>query len=88
MGMPLVGIGLLYRQGYFSQTIDDEGNQGATYADSDFSELPVELVTVDGGADLRVKCRASGAQRRAAGLARLRGPRQAPSARYRRAGER
>jgi starch phosphorylase len=54
MGVPLVGIGLLYRQGYFSQTIDDDGNQGATYADSDFSELPVDLVTADGGADLRV----------------------------------
>ena len=54
MGMPLVGIGLLYRQGYFFQTIDGEGNQGATYADSDFSELPVELVTVDGDAALRV----------------------------------
>src|SRR5437773_8303874 len=54
IGVPLVGIGLLYRQGYFSQTIDDDGNQGATYADSDFSELPVDLVTADGGADLRV----------------------------------
>jgi glycogen phosphorylase len=53
MGVPLVGIGLLYRQGYFFQTIDGAGNQGATYADSDFSELPVELVTVDGN-DLRV----------------------------------
>src|SRR5438270_1541348 len=52
--VPFVGIGLLYRQGYFSQTIDGEGNQGATYTDSDFSELPVELVTVDGGADMRV----------------------------------
>ena len=54
LGVPLVGIGLLYRQGYFFQTIDGEGNQGATYADSDFSELPVEVVTLDGGADLRV----------------------------------
>src|ERR1700681_1100727 len=54
LSIPLVGIGLLYRQGYFSQTIDGEGNQGATYADSDFSDLPVQLVTVDGGADLRV----------------------------------
>ena len=54
MGVPLIGVGLLYRQGYFSQTIDGEGNQGATYADSNFSELPVELVTADDGADLRV----------------------------------
>jgi starch phosphorylase len=60
MGVPLVAIGLLYRQGYFSQTIDGEGNQGATYADSDFSELPVELVTVEGGADLRVSIELQG----------------------------
>jgi len=60
MGVPLVAIGLLYRQGYFSQTIDSEGNQGATYADSDFSELPVELVTVEGGADLRVSIELQG----------------------------
>jgi starch phosphorylase len=60
MSVPLVGIGLLYRQGYFFQTIDGEGNQGATYADSDFSELPVELVTVDGGADLRVSVELQG----------------------------
>jgi starch phosphorylase len=60
LGLPLVGIGLLYRQGYFFQTIDGEGNQRATYADSDFSELPVDLVTVDGGADLRVSVELQG----------------------------
>ncbi|TMH02283.1 MAG: glycosyltransferase family 1 protein, partial [Betaproteobacteria bacterium] len=42
--VPLVGVGLLYRQGYFFQTIDGEGNQQATYADSDFEELPITLL--------------------------------------------
>ena len=39
--LPFVGVGLLYRQGYFQQTIDGEGNQVAHYADSNFSDLPV-----------------------------------------------
>ena len=39
--LPFVGVGLLYRQGYFQQTIDHEGNQHATYHDSDFDALPV-----------------------------------------------
>ena len=38
MRLPFVCIGLLYRQGYFHQTIDTEGNQQALYADSDFED--------------------------------------------------
>ena len=52
--LPLTGVGLLYRQGYFAQTIDAEGNQHANYADSNFAELPVELVRGDDGKELRV----------------------------------
>ena len=52
--VPLVGVGLLYRQGYFFQTIDSEGNQRATYADSDFDELPITLLAKEDGTDLRV----------------------------------
>jgi starch phosphorylase len=51
---PLTGVGLLYRQGYFSQTIDAEGNQHANYTDSSFDELPVELVRNEDGRELRV----------------------------------
>ncbi len=54
MRMPFVGVGLLYRQGYFQQTIDSEGNQHVTYSDSDFDDLPVTLVTDDAGAELRI----------------------------------
>src|SRR5205807_8674980 len=55
MRIPFVGVGLLYRQGYFQQRIDAEGRQHVTYADSDFVELPVELVHADGGSELRVQ---------------------------------
>lgn len=41
LGVPLVGVGLLYRQGYFQQCIDAEGRQHARFEDLDFSHLPV-----------------------------------------------
>jgi len=54
MRLPFVGVGLLYRQGYFQQTIDSEGNQHVAYSDSDFDDLPVTVVTDETGAELRV----------------------------------
>ncbi|MBL8472146.1 MAG: alpha-glucan family phosphorylase [Rhodocyclaceae bacterium] len=53
--LPLVGIGLLYRQGYFSQTIDKHGNQQAAYADSDFDDLPVAPVLDPDGKPLVIQ---------------------------------
>ena len=44
MGLPFIGVGLLYRQGYFHQTLDANGKQQATYTDSDFDDLPVAPV--------------------------------------------
>lgn len=44
MGLPFIGIGLLYRQGYFQQTLNADGQQHATYNDSDFDDLPVSPV--------------------------------------------
>ncbi len=41
LGLPFVGIGFLYPQGYFTQYIDDEGVQKAIYEKLDFSEAPV-----------------------------------------------
>lgn len=54
LGLPFVGIGLLYRQGYFFQTIDNEGNQHAQYADSDFDDLPISPLVRKDGAELKV----------------------------------
>ena len=39
--LPFIGVGLLYRQGYFHQTIDSEGNQIASNSDSHFEDLPI-----------------------------------------------
>src|SRR5687767_5511300 len=53
MRLPFVGVGLLYREGYFAQTIDPEGGQIVAYSDLDFSSLPVAPVTM-GESELRV----------------------------------
>ena len=37
MALPLVGVGLLYRKGYFRQTIDADGHQEHAYPDYDLS---------------------------------------------------
>jgi len=49
--LPFIGVGLLYRQGYFQQKIDADGNQQAIYLDSDFDELPVTPVLDASGAE-------------------------------------
>ena len=44
MGAPFVAVGLLYHQGYFTQTIDPDGNQIATNIDHYFGHFPVTLL--------------------------------------------
>ncbi len=41
LGLPLVGVGLLYRNGYFRQSIDADGRQQHIYPDYDFTRLPI-----------------------------------------------
>src|SRR5687768_2601734 len=53
--LPMVGVGLLYRQGYFFQTIDNHGNQQVAYTDSDFEDLPVAPVLRDNGSEVRIE---------------------------------
>ena len=53
MRLPFVGVGLLYRQGYFQQTIDADGRQHAHYADTDFDLIPIEPVYGADGRELR-----------------------------------
>jgi starch phosphorylase len=53
--LPFVAVGLLYRQGYFTQTIDGEGRQRAEYYDSDFDDLPIEPVKRTDGTELAVE---------------------------------
>lgn len=60
MRLPFVGVGLLYREGYFYQTIDLEGNQHASYSDSDFEDLPVSPVLRNDGQELWVEVQLPG----------------------------
>lgn len=53
--LPFVAIGLLYRQGYFSQAIDSQGNQQVTYTVADFEDLPVTPVLNPDGSSLHIE---------------------------------
>ncbi len=48
LGIPMVGVGFLYLQGYFRQRITEDGWQEADFAPLDFAELPITRMT---GAD-------------------------------------
>ena len=54
LGVPVVGIGLLYQQGYFRQVIDAEGAQTEFYPYNDPSQLPILPVRDSGGEWLRM----------------------------------
>ena len=70
LGLTFVAVGLLYRQGYFTQTLDADGYQIATYRDFEHDDLPVELVRGADGREVRVQLPAAEALRRTAHLAR------------------
>ena len=55
MSLPFVGIGLMYRRGYFHQTIDADGHQEHAYPDYDLSRLPVGRVQGRDGEPLTVR---------------------------------
>ncbi len=55
LGVPLVGVGLLYQQGYLRQHLDEAGWQKETYADNDFYTLPLGLERKPDGAPLAVE---------------------------------
>lgn len=60
--LPFVAVSLLYRQGYFSQIIDGEGNQIATYTDSDFEDLPITPAMGEDGQEVHISVDLPGRQ--------------------------
>src|SRR5262249_15716133 len=44
LGLPLVGVGLLYQGGYFHQDLNPDGWQQETYPINDFHNLPIQPV--------------------------------------------
>jgi starch phosphorylase len=53
LGVPLVGVGLLYQKGYFHQYLDIEGWQQEVYLENDFN-MPLEVVQESKGQPLTV----------------------------------
>ena len=51
---PLIGLGLLYQQGYFRQMLNPDGWQQERYPTNDFYTLPLMTVKDAGGRDLKV----------------------------------
>jgi starch phosphorylase len=55
LGVPVVGVGLLYQQGYFRQVIDRTGTQQAFFPYNDPGQLPVTPVRLANGEWLRLE---------------------------------
>src|SRR3989440_4000540 len=55
LGLPLVGVGLLYRNGYFQQYLSSEGWQQEAYPELDFYNLPVEPMKYTDGSPVHVR---------------------------------
>jgi glycogen phosphorylase len=55
LGVPVVGVGLLYQQGYFRQVIDKDGAQQALYPYNDPGQLPITPLRQPNGEWLRLE---------------------------------
>jgi starch phosphorylase len=55
LGYPVIGIGLFYKNGYFTQRISKSGNQSIQKVKIDISNLPIELVENSEGNNLIIK---------------------------------
>ncbi len=55
LGVPVVGVGLLYQQGYFRQVIDKDGAQQALFPYNDPGQLPITPVREPNGEWLRLE---------------------------------
>ena len=57
LGLPLVGVGLLYRQGYFQQYLNADGYQQESYPENDWYNMPVTICRDDEGAAVKISVR-------------------------------
>jgi starch phosphorylase len=55
LGLPVVGVGFMYPQGYFHQRMNDDGWQEEVYRQLDFAHAPVSPVLSDGRLPLKLK---------------------------------
>jgi starch phosphorylase len=55
LGVPVIGVGLLYQQGYFRQVIDKDGAQQALFPYNDPGQLPITPLRQPNGEWLRLE---------------------------------
>ena len=55
LGVPVIGVGLLYQQGYFRQVIDKDGGQQALFPYNDPGQLPITPLRQPNGEWLRLE---------------------------------
>lgn len=60
LGIPLVGVGLFYSQGYFRQRLDPNGWQQEEYLETDLAHLPMEPAIGTNGAPVMVEIETRG----------------------------
>jgi starch phosphorylase len=60
LGVPLIGVGLFYRHGYFTQSLSPEGWQTERYPASDPAGMPISLLRDETGAAAKVTVRLQG----------------------------
>jgi starch phosphorylase len=60
LGVPVIGIGLLYQQGYFRQVIDKSGSQLTTFPFNDPDQMPVTPLREPNGQWLRLEIKLPG----------------------------
>jgi starch phosphorylase len=54
LGIPLVGVGLMYQKGYFRQYLNMDGWQQEAYIENDLFNMPIDLVRKESGRPLTV----------------------------------
>ncbi|MDP9069660.1 MAG: alpha-glucan family phosphorylase [Actinomycetota bacterium] len=62
LGVPLLGVGLLYRQGYFRQELNADGWQQERYPELDPHAMPLTLLTGSDGTPLKIEVDLAGAR--------------------------
>lgn len=54
LGLPLIGVGMLYQEGYFQQYLNADGYQQESYPINDYANLPVTLQVDKEGKPLKI----------------------------------
>jgi len=54
LNIPLIGVGLLYQEGYFQQYLNADGFQQESYPINDYANLPVTLQTDSNGNPIKI----------------------------------